>query len=230
MNTATSKWKILTDSRGPLLFELFWPATAGNVAWSFYTVLVKGWHDISAEYISSLLVLALLSLYLASNWLRAREHDVGAWYFWADFMHTATIILFSIALTEDKPWAPLVLVAMFSVTVVGHMTNAWKSARPEGAPWWPLALANAVGIAVLFGFYRCVHVDDRHWMMPASVAAVLAFWLLVRIYLNTNYTPRIPRREEEAAKQRKMIREIVSQVLKESKDPPATSDAPQAAR
>lgn len=217
MNTATSTWKTLTDSRRPLLFELFWPATAGNVAWSFYTVLVKGWGHLSAQDMSSLLVLALLSLYLAFNWLRAREHDVGAWYFWADFMHTATIILFSIALTEGKRWAPFALAAIFGVTVVGHWTNAWKSARPENAPRLPLGLANAVGIAVLVGFYCGVHADHQHWMMPASVTAVLASWLLVRVYMNRKYKPRIPKQVEEAAKLRETIREIVSQVLAQPK-------------
>jgi hypothetical protein len=187
-------WQTVVSSRQRILFDLFWPATAGNVAWSFYTVLVQGSGSSLATYLSALMVLALMSLYLAANWLRTAEHDVDAGYFWGDAAHTGTIIFFSIALTMGKPWAPLALAAMFAVTVLGHVSNAWQAARPRNAPAWPLACANALGLVVLGGFWWLAPESHRHWMMPASLAAVLAAWLGVRSYWDGHperFAPRI---------------------------------------
>jgi hypothetical protein len=221
-------WQTVVSSRQRILFDLFWPATAGNVAWSFYSVLVKAIGSAPAPYASALVVLALMSLYLAANWLRTAEHDVDAGYFWADAAHTGTIILFSIALTEGKPWAPLALAAMFAVTALGHASNAWRATRPEGAPAWPLVCANALGLVVMACGWWLVPEAQRQWTLPAALAAVLVAWLGVRSYWERHperFKPRARARQKQAEAQEATIRRIVEEILTERAAAPAGADA-----
>lgn len=160
-----------------LFQDLIWPAAAGNVAWSFFTVAIG--EDWSCRSVGArLIVLSLLALYLALDWLYIgsadgqRKRD----YWIADGILVAAIVVFAIAAQLEKTWLEIALAVVFGVAIGGHLLGAWESGwRARGK----LALINALGPTIIFGSHL-VFKQPYPWNLPTSLALVLTVWIYVR--------------------------------------------------
>jgi len=73
MNPSQNTLARMTRSAVTHLFQdLIWPAAAGNVAWSFFTMAVgEKWLDPGVP--ARLLVIFLLAIYLGVDWMRTTD-------------------------------------------------------------------------------------------------------------------------------------------------------------
>lgn len=184
-----------------LFFNLFWPAMAGNVAWSFFSLLVdNGWSgDESVR--PRLVVLGLIAWYMAHEWSRNQERndDVYPTYWIFDAALLATTVMFALAAEAGHQRLELLLVVILVVIVAGHIIGAWMEKERdtdsnEFVDWkkrwkstWPmriaLALANAVGFVALCGIPRGGWVQSD-WTPAVAVACVLIAWYVVTFVIN----------------------------------------------
>jgi len=164
-----------------LFQDLIWPAAAGNVAWSFFTIAI-GEDRLSPGVAARLSVIFLLAIYLAVDWLRTAETvtTLKPWFWIADAPLSASVVIFAIATQMNKPWLGNSLTALFLIGVVGHLVGAWE---PTGNVAYRslkrlvLAGANAVGCIVL------ILIGSSDWRLPIALASVLVLWFLARYVL-----------------------------------------------
>lgn len=183
----------------PLFVNVFWPAAAGNVFWSFCTLIIDtlpddfdwkqfAWllafdFDIDWGIIARLAVLICIAAYLAVNWIRvkiARDNiELKYWVF--DFVHLWTVIFAALTAYLNANFLEVFLAALFLWAVIGHLTGIFalgalndeekiKELRNSKS----LAGANALGLAVLlFHFFAYENLLSA----PLSILLVLVFWL-----------------------------------------------------
>jgi MFS family permease len=119
------------------VFEsVVWPAVAGNVLWSFLTVLftqTTGW-----VWFVRAVSLAIIGVYLFGSWRRTRKRPPasGRKYFLVDGVYAALISVFAISTAMiDQGDAPdhikslaiasIALTGMFVTAAVGHWQGYW---------------------------------------------------------------------------------------------------------
>jgi len=161
-----------------ILFEsIFWPAAAGNVFWSFCSLIIKPEKG-QVELISLLIILLVLSFYLTINWLRIRTgpESFSGLYAFFEFMHLFLIVLCSIAAQSNESSLEVLLAAFFIVTTIGHFIGAWST---DGYCWrdsLKLAAINVTGLGVIVvGSFAGV---DESIRLPLSLSLVFCLWLL----------------------------------------------------
>ena len=156
---------------------LVWPAAAGNVFWSFLTILVdRDNPNFAVEWWPRIVMLLILSGYLAFDWqneqydLKRRpeiEHSIGYWAF--DYVHILPIAAVAIMATTNASASDLsrVLMGLFTVTIIGHLLGAWETS-------WGYRLskaaANLAGLALLF------LVPFVAWRPVVALGTALAIW------------------------------------------------------
>jgi hypothetical protein len=158
--------------------NIFWPAAAGNVFWSFCNVVIDpqpGVLGVAAK----LVVLILFSIYLTISWLRFRvaqgDQTYVGWFF--DFLHLWAIVFAALATQITPEWLEALLVAYFFVTAMGHISGQWKLPEDERYLSLKLAAINASGIlALLVGGYFGLPDEIR---LPGSFALVFVLWLFL---------------------------------------------------
>lgn len=133
-----------------LLQNVVWPAVAGNVAWSFFSVLLTGaWS--SGDFYARLVALLFGAIYLGADWLYFEwVGNVRSNYaIWFEGASATLITLFAIAIAQEpaRSWVDLVLVAIFLTSTVGLLFGAWgngKNARAHSTT--TLIVLNTIGI------------------------------------------------------------------------------------
>lgn len=180
----------MSDQASKLFQSVIWPAAAGNVAWSFFTVALED--GVTQATIPKLAVLGLLSIYLGADWLMTEKLASSRKlrpYFWiADGALAAAIVTFAIAtqqmtLPEDHRWLTGSLVFVFAAAAVGHLFGAWEPVGHRNMRnRWILALANlSGGIVILLRMY--VFPGTGTWHLPGAVLMTLICWAIARRWL-----------------------------------------------
>lgn len=171
-----------------LFQNLIWPAVAGNVAWSFFTVAVQEcWCDEGVQ--ARLVVLVSIAVYLGIDWMRteARRENLkpGFWYFLFDSALAAAIAVFAIAVqnrVQSAPsWGTWALVAVLAVTTLGHILGVWEAAgSADPSDRGLLAIFNIAGIVVVVIGHCGVIPGFAPWNLPVAVLVVIGMWAIMR--------------------------------------------------
>ena len=160
---------------------LVWPATAGNVFWSALTLAVDRHNPIFvADWGPRMALLVILSGYLAFVWQseqealsRHPEFDNRVRYWLFDQIHVLPIAALAI-MAATRMDAPLsqTLMALFAVTIAGHLFGAWET---DWRYRIAKALANLAGIVLLlFGPFVA-------WRRVLALGTVIAIWVAIEI-------------------------------------------------
>ncbi len=157
-----------------LLRSVVWPAAAGNVAWSFFTLAIsEPW---TPPVAARLITLVLLAGYLTLVWLRVQD-NVDGQHFVMDLFHAGTLIVAALATHEGKPWVSEALAVVLVITIFAHALGIWKpdATRKERRQ---LAGANAVGLGIL-ALAFCLEWQSP-WVLPIAISVVLVIWGYIR--------------------------------------------------
>jgi hypothetical protein len=179
MNPSQNTLARMTRSAVTHLFQdLIWPAAAGNVAWSFFTMAVgEKWLDPGVP--ARLLVIFLLAIYLGVDWMRTTDtvKTLKGWFWIADAPHSASVVVFAIATQMNKSWLGGALAAMFVIGVIGHLIGAWEPTGTVNNLWRKrliLAVVNAAGLIPL------ILLPQADWRLPVALGLVLVLWFPAR--------------------------------------------------
>lgn len=171
-------------SKMKLIFVgIFWPAAAGNVFWSFSTLVVMRSKagSISECEIATLVALFLIAAYLAANWLNIsnlEDNDLRFRYFFFDWLHICSIVFFAIASQYFFESLETTLFIIFGISILGHLSKVWLPESDSKNIRWDLVAVNAVGPIILL-LNKYIWTFDP-WALPASISFVLLFWAIVR--------------------------------------------------
>lgn len=165
-----------------LFTELLWPAVAGNVLWSFFSIIVcTNW---SGYDWARLLMLFFLLIYLILSWYRSKnlEHGCGSRIF--DAIHLVTIIVFAIAIYNERSWIDLSLASIFCITMLGHFFGVWK--EPKDKPYHRKILASVslLGFLSSICIFFCSPEQTNPWSLVVTLGLVLVIWGVVRTIIN----------------------------------------------
>jgi hypothetical protein len=160
--------------------DLVWPAVAGNVTWSFFTLLI-GPSPVPAgdpaSLVERIFVLLLLSGYLIGDWLRTHGENRPAFYWLFDGLHLTALTAFAIgaATGQDFIWLRWSLTALLGITAFGHALKAFGESRGRRFAY---AVANALGIPVAwFANFEAPWLSPDGSQLPLAVLTVLVLWL-----------------------------------------------------
>jgi hypothetical protein len=173
------------NSRIPASHEFFqgllWPAVAGNVLWSFGSLLLDPNTKLSADAVGPrLLMLLLVGLYLSLEWLhnyRFLRSEVRALFWIFDGLHLVAIsgVAIACSINHHCIWAAMVF--FLSVTFLGHLLNAWRApGRDTGSRFIHAGVHFLAFIFVLITTKLDILAD---WNSPIAGLATLTFWLIV---------------------------------------------------
>lgn len=175
-----------------LFQNLIWPAVAGNVAWSFFTIAIyESWT--ADGVIPRLLALLLLSVYLCFDWTTTDvENDkLKDWYWVGDAFSAVTIAVFAITASKSELWDNVtytswvywILISVFVVIIFWHLMGAWEPDNLAADKKWggrlKLAGINLLGIITYMALAELLPSKGL-WHLPASILIVLAFWFPCR--------------------------------------------------
>lgn len=172
-----------------LFQDLLWPAVAGNVLWSFFTL----WIDVyfpppsdkpigfPADAHARILVLALLGVYLCYDWVRMLQGDRKDFAWIADLPHAASITVFALMVQSGRNQMEVALIVLLAVTGGGHLTTLWeKKTEPKcGCRRVVLAVINFVGAGAVCTFHDIAGGTPR-WNLPIAMVIVLVPWVVLR--------------------------------------------------
>jgi hypothetical protein len=161
------------------LFEsVFWPAAAGNVFWSFASLLVENKVQLTVPSTwGSGVLLLLLSLYLSVEWLRnySRIPDDVALSFWAfDWLHICAVVAVALSAALKPSLLPATSAVFFAITAVGHFAGVWKQTETAKCGHVTSAVINIVGAPIALSGLALPCISS--WSPAIAFATVLALW------------------------------------------------------
>ncbi|QIJ42609.1 hypothetical protein G7039_21750 [Rhizobium leguminosarum] len=162
------------------LFEgVFLPAVAGNVLWTFLTMILDGFSFVE---LPRLFLLLILGFYLLVAWLLYKTIDISKakpcyWLFEAAYLLALTVT--ALAAQYSPEWLRIIVSIYFAIVVVGHFANAWSEADNTQDLRWRLVLLNVVGLGILWlawwlGARQPIVLE---WSVPFSFAFALWLWI-----------------------------------------------------
>lgn len=166
-----AKLKSLFDS-------VFWPAAAGNVFWSLFTLLLEAvGKPLDYEAIGRMAVLVLLTLYLSIEWVRNLAHgpsnpDFSFSLF--DALHIWAVVLVALSAQLRPDLTSVALYAYFIINTVGHVAGVWKFHGDSTTSSRKMACINFVGIVALLVGGKLELADSAR--LPGSLLIMLMLW------------------------------------------------------
>jgi hypothetical protein len=164
------------------LFQgLLWPAIAGNVVWSFFTVLFE--KDIAFNSIntwSRVFSLALIATYLCLEWLHnyeAMPETIPRSFWIFDVIHLLTITLCTFSIAMRVEFLGFFAASFFLGNAIGHISGAWgfSYANPKNGR---LHAAIQFCAAVLM-LGLSIYDSGSLWHFPVIGFAVFVIWMFL---------------------------------------------------
>jgi hypothetical protein len=155
--------------------ELLWPAAAGNVIWSFLSLLFDP--NASLHHRAPhLFTLLLVGAYLSGNWVRRMAHGSNDGLFIGyDYIHLLLVSAFALSLYYKSPFASIVLHVLLLSVASMHLFGAGPTTRVNWKLKTIFALINASGVAV-FWVTSAILPTAGDWRMTVAVGFVLLSW------------------------------------------------------
>ena len=132
-----------------MFVNVFWPAAAGNVFWSFCTLIAESlpkefsiavllWplsldFEMNWSLLYRLAVLILIAVYLSFNWMRVKiaKKDADFWYWFFDFGHLLTITFAALVTHYNPEFLEFFLVIVFGWSVIGHLSKKFAEGEVD---------------------------------------------------------------------------------------------------
>jgi hypothetical protein len=171
----------MTRGRKEYFDQLVWPAAAGNVAWSVFTIALDAAHR-PTDFLARIALLLLLAVYLSVEWVRQGASGASDQYGWFSALHIVGLIVISIAAAvgldpKSLGWALAILLA---ITAAGHAFGVWGGTAADRG--W-LAFSNAVGPIVLWAASVLHYLPQSLTPVPVAAGATLTMWLVARFVI-----------------------------------------------
>lgn len=176
----------MSNSFNKFLKDVAWPAAAGNVAWSFATIMIDS--KLCKSAIPFLLILFILIVYLSCQWIKNLDtaNTPKTWGQLLELFLVISIVVFAISLessaksnipthSEIPAWS---LFSIFLITTVGHLSGAWPP-NGEGAGNIKFGLCSLIATFVVL-FFNLQSSILNPWLILACLICVLIFWLIFR--------------------------------------------------
>ncbi|MGN6153711.1 MAG: hypothetical protein ACTHOH_17160 [Lysobacteraceae bacterium] len=156
------------DALARLSREVLWPAVAGNVLWTFFSLMLDA---PLAHGGADLLALGLLAIYLCANWLRHADHrDDSARFVWFDVLHSLAICIVALAIYSRNPhFSPTAAMAMLlAILMLTHATGAATHgrSRKDRVAGFLMGMAGLIALAI-----PCA------WNIPLAMGVTLLVWV-----------------------------------------------------
>lgn len=174
--------------KATLLKDLIWPAVAGNVAWTFFSVLLTMLQPKTSNIpvteegvpIARLIAIFLLSCYLAVVYLMSCTEPTGnskQRRDMFDILHSLTIILCAISfqLKFDPIFCNICLSIFWVTAAFGHLFGAWipdSITEHKCRKQFKMSLVSIGGLILCWAFYFL----DNSWNLVISLLMGLIFW------------------------------------------------------
>lgn len=163
-----------------LFQNLIWPAVAGNVAWSFFTVAInESWN--TPGVIERISVLLLLAIYLATDYTSIAVERLKPFYWIADAFHAISMIVFALATQFNESWLNESLIALFIIAACGHLSGLWEPNDCIIKKKWLNRLLlvgmNFIGI-ILTIVFSIIVFDNTQWNLPIAFFTVIILWFI----------------------------------------------------
>lgn len=160
---------------------LVWPAAAGNVLWTFLSLLLDPATQDDSPRKSQLAALSVLSLYLLFNWTwRAPQNFPRLRVLAFDLAHVMSICFCAIAVYYNSPWAEYSLLMVFFIAGSMHLAKASQNSSGSTALRLKFACANALGILIIIA--GCLTTGGPNpWLWSLAMAAALLAWIYLKV-------------------------------------------------
>lgn len=172
-----------------LFNSLVWPAVAGNILWSLFSLLIGASPSVDNPG-PRIVVLVLLGAYLCFDWIRmeasSNHRKPLAWI--ADLPHAVSVTVFALATaSKTEPdvssvanWLNASLACVLAITAVGHLTTLWelRHQKPCGCRRFCLVAINLVGLGTIYIASDC-GPEQTLWNLPIAMVVVLLPWLII---------------------------------------------------
>lgn len=180
-----------------LMQSVIWPAVAGNIIWSFLSLLIDTDNGFDSYRISRLLILLLLSIYLILDWLNVERchHELKKNYWIVDFLLAISIAFFALSVQykdeyADVHWLDISLTVVYLLVLFGHSMENWvpdlNAINHEkyvqykgkiGAQIGAKVFNIIVAIIIIWQAYFNFPIQLKSpWNLPASLSYVLLVW------------------------------------------------------
>jgi len=169
-------------------YNLMWPGAAGNVFWSLLFLIVdrETRRDAGGTFLPRMLLLGLVSFYLAVDWhLEMKGYpgrpDISTYsakpqYWFVEQLHVLCLVVAAIATAanEDITWTVGALSMLFGVTAVGHLSGVWGGIDTVALL---KGVVNIVGFVLVFVWSPVEPAS--FWRPVLAFGVALILWLLL---------------------------------------------------
>jgi hypothetical protein len=168
-----------------LFSGLIWPAIAGNIAWSFFSVLLDPLPDFRApvdwQTVGRLVMLAFLAIYLMMAWDPDEPvHRRTPSYYIMDGLCAVGFAVLAVATPRDKTpaltyelWLNFALIGIFVIIGIGHLAKVWRPCANDDCRQY-LGMANLFG-AIIVGTSFCKDLEP-YVLRPIAIGMVVTVW------------------------------------------------------
>ncbi|WP_047528808.1 hypothetical protein [Pseudomonas sp. 11/12A] len=158
------------------LNNIAWPAMAGNVAWSFFSVAIDpGCEGNTFPRLATLLALAF---YLSAEWYRTKKGGATSLGLCFDLFLVICIVWFAIAIQANKGAPGFALVLILTAVGIGHLCSVWPPIG-EGKGNIEFGRVNIL-IAVVLSIALQVSSSWQSWIIFFAMSTVLVAWWILR--------------------------------------------------
>ncbi|MEZ0129437.1 hypothetical protein AB9T88_06540 [Flavobacterium sp. LBUM151] len=166
-----------------LFQNLIWPAVAGNVAWSFFSILISDFPTKDNFTFTRLILLLLLAIYLGDDWIvTEKEADNLKDLYWiGDSFHAVAITILSLSIYSNKEgimfWASI---SVLVIPIIAHLCGCWELKNDTGKKLRKrIGLSSIAGIGLIV-FLSTYFLIDEKFSYLISIFAIVIPWFLLR--------------------------------------------------
>ncbi|WP_228235979.1 hypothetical protein [Allomuricauda sp. M10] len=157
--------------------DLVWPALAGNIIWSVFSVLVKNVENPQSAIFrfAALIALGVYVTYTYKKYDEGRGHPF-------DYFHAAAIIAYSIAVESNSDHMGWYTSILFLSASFGHWCGPWGNDCLVKCKTWRHILVGAIFIVGIVVYFV---IPDSFCPLPnarifLSILTVLILWAYLR--------------------------------------------------
>ncbi|PTT87300.1 hypothetical protein DBR45_60480 [Pseudomonas sp. HMWF031] len=158
------------------LKEIAWPAMAGNVAWSFFSVAIDP--GCGGNTFPRLATLLALAFYLSAEWYRTRRVGTTSLGLFFDLFLVICIVWFAIATQANKGAPGFALVLILTAVGIGHLCSVWPPTG-EGKGNIEFGRVNVL-IAAVLSIALLISSSWQSWIIFLAMSTVLIAWWILR--------------------------------------------------
>lgn len=166
-----------------LFQNLIWPAVAGNVAWSFFSIIIMEFPSVDIFVYTRLVLLFLLAIYLGDDWMvTEKEADNLKDNYWiGDAFHSIAITFLALSIYSNKEesmfWSSILVL---TIPIIAHIFGCWELKNDSENKFKKrISLAAIDGLGLIF-FILSYFTFGKNCSYTLSIFVVIVAWLKYR--------------------------------------------------